>query len=1311
MRAASDEKCGLADKISLHRVMLGLVCSGITLVTWNPGVMRSVPSDTIGVHGNVTSVPAGGLIRKPANFFDLEGTTVRFTPNEEGEYAVAVGDLDWREPGSGPETVSRVLGERDYLTVDLQFPFHFAGQTWTQVYANTNGNLSFQRPEQMNWLQRNPWPDATKRSVAAAIDSRSAAGLEAMIAVLWALYGDTTISVDSTSARTVITWQAVRPTPSNIHYEPLGENSFQVRLYPSGAIEFAYRAVAERDGIVGLFHGSNGRGRTLDTLDAAVGNVALGVLDITRIELIDNGSTLLARMTLAADVPELVAEGTIEYRIFLRFGDIECAVGISVSANGRAAFTWCGARPSVVGSRVHGATIEIPISKTVLNGRDHFSWAADAVWWGAHQYDSLSQHRTVHVGEPDFDLATVGTVAGNVFEVFHYPSIPKRGEEVMSFIYTRVPPNDEITVPFTDFRTDDLYSTGSGSGPINTPVHGIGEWQADPTPGQRFLSDNLLVTMVPLFLGAPNLAETGGSWDRPFRKFGYGVRWIAHEAVHRWVAHLQFRSPRSGHVEDLLANDGCRCHWSKYLHAPAVYPVWPTYSSEPYSEASIMGGAVWSDNGDGTFTREEDGNPLPTGLSALDLYAMGMISPSGVPETFILRDVQETDRRDTVRAARVPIRIEDIVSAMGPRVPAADASRKEFKLGIYLLHENGRPPRADLLERAKAVTAAISEYFARATGGRMQVIPTVAPTTNLRPVTVGRLAPLAIELDQGPVSVEVAGAFRDPDGDRLTYGATSSKPEVVSVSVSKSTVTVTAEAVGTAVVTVTATDIDGSNKTATQKFTVTVGGISSRLFVPIVLRSRGRTPGSLFTSELTLTNRGSTTANIHYTYRASSGGRSGTAVDSLEAGRQRVIPDAIAYLTSLGVAIGSGSAGGTLVAEFSNLSSPSDAAVTVRVATPVEDGSGRAGLAYSGLNLTQLLDGPAWLAGLRQNIQDRSNVAVQHAGDAGEGDITLRVTVFSGDLKAPGTSVVLENRILPPGGFHQYNKILKEAGFDNGYVKVERVAGTAPFYAYGVINDNFNSDGSFVFPVREDALVGRREQTLPVIIETGAFTSELTVTNFSPVAKTLNFRFVAEAVETDDDTASFSLTLQACEQRILPQIVDWLRRQEMEGIGPANRAFAGAVFATVGEGDMSGIVIGARTGAPDKRGGQYGLFYNGVPYGSASVESAWIYGLQQNAENRSNLALVNTGEVNDSSSTFEITIYDGGGESQPTTKSVTLEPGRWTQINGILGNIRQGYVQVQKTSGDNPFVAYGVINDGGRPGERSGDGAFLRNRE
>ena len=484
--------------------------------------------------------------------------------------------------------------------------------------------------------------------------------------------------------------------------------------------------------------------------------------------------------------------------------------------------------------------------------------------------------------------------------------------------------------------------------------------------------------------------------------------------------------------------------------------------------------------------------------------------------------------------------------------------------------------------------------------------------------------------------------------------------------------------------------------------------------MPIVLRSKGQA-GSFFTSELTLTNRGTTTAAIHYTYTAAFGEGSGTAVDSLEAGRQRVIPDAIDYLTSLGVPIGGGSAGGTLMVDFPNLSSASDVFATVRVSTPVEEGRGRAGLAYMGLNPDGLLTSPAFITGLRQNSQDRSNVAVQNAEVAGEEHLTLRVTVFSGDSATAGRSMVLPELTLPPGGFHQYNGILNRAGFDNGYVRVERVSGAAPFYAYGVINDQVNSDGSFVFPVTARSLGSKKGQTLPVIVETRAFNSELTVTNFSTLDKKVNFSFVADAVQTADQIAKFSVALQAGEQSILPNIVNTLRENHVAGVGPAGPAFVGAVFATVAEGDMSGIVIGARTGSPGG-GGQYSVFYNAVPYGSAFSDGAWIYGLQQNGENRSNLALVNTGEVDDSNSVFRLDIYDGdSGAFVKTVSDLTISPRRWFQINSLLAEFapgtRQGYVQIRKISGNNPFLAYGVVNDGGRPGERSGDGAFLLSQE
>ena len=573
----------------------------------------------------------------------------------------------------------------------------------------------------------------------------------------------------------------------------------------------------------------------------------------------------------------------------------------------------------------------------------------------------------------------------------------------------------------------------------------------------------------------------------------------------------------------------------------------------------------------------------------------------------------------------------------------------------------------------------------------------MATTRAALPPTLTRFSP-----SNGPVGtrVNLTGTHFLGSTDVQFNGMSALQFEVISMTSIRAVVPPGATSGPISVVT------SGGTAVSAEPFTVTEGGSDNRLFVPAILTSAGRN-NSFFTSELTLTNRGTEAATLGYTYTTPGGRKIGMATDSLAPGRQRIEPDAIGYLTNLGIPIpASGNRIGTLGVEVSGSST---VGVWARTTTIVPDG--RAGLAYPGIPRDEGFQESVYLCGLRENRQDRSNVAVQNMGDSSDGSLNLRVTIFSGDSAAPGRSMVLPVLSLPPGGFHQYDGILKKAGFDNGYVKVEQVSGTAPYYAYGVINDNFNSDGSFVFPLAESSLVGTSGQTLPVIIETGNYTSELTLTNFSASGKTVDFSFVAEAVHTAGDTTTFSLRLEAGQQIIRPNLVSWLRQQGVTGIGPANRAFVGALFATVAEGDMSGIVIGARTGSPDMRGGQYSLFYNGTPYGSASIDTAWIYGLQQNEENRSNLALVNTGEIDDSSSTFEITIYDGTGKSRPRTKSVTLGPRRWTQENGILGEISQGYIQVRKTSGNNPFVAYGVINDGGRPRERSGDGTFLLSQE
>ena len=97
---------------------------------------------------------------------------------------------------------------------------------------------------------------------------------------------------------------------------------------------------------------------------------------------------------------------------------------------------------------------------------------------------------------------------------------------------------------------------------------------------------------------------------------------------------------------------------------------------------------------------------------------------------------------------------------------------------------------------------------------------TVVPPANQPPVAVGRLPPLRVGVDDSPVTVDVASAFSDPEGDALTYSATSSSPNVVSVAVFGSGVRVTPVAAGTSTVQVTATDPGGLS--ATQSFSVRV---------------------------------------------------------------------------------------------------------------------------------------------------------------------------------------------------------------------------------------------------------------------------------------------------------------------------------------------------------------------------------------------------------------------------------------------------------------------------------------------------------
>ena len=486
--------------------------------------------------------------------------------------------------------------------------------------------------------------------------------------------------------------------------------------------------------------------------------------------------------------------------------------------------------------------------------------------------------------------------------------------------------------------------------------------------------------------------------------------------------------------------------------------------------------------------------------------------------------------------------------------------------------------------------------------------------------------------------------------------------------------------------------------------------VSTRVqrLVPIVLDVDNGS-GAHFTTELDLTNRGTTPAAVTYLYTGSIGSGTGAATETLSPGQQLVVADAISYLRGKGVPIPSGNVGGTLLVTFDGVSDSGVASVTARTttATSAPQPAGAAGLAYASLD--PYADGATSslsLYGLRSNAQDRSNVAVFNTSAL---PVTLKVTASNGD--GTGASTVIDaSTTLPPFGWKQYTRILEGPGYSTGWVTVERVSASGTFGTYGVINDNGTSDGSYVLPVGGAGL--GTYLNVPVLVETSSFVSELVLTNAGAVAATFALTYAESLAPGGGAGGTASIAVPARTQLIFPGAIAELRRRGLS-IGAAGAAsYAGSLHVVATGAPVAQLFAGARTASQSPAGGQFGLFTPAFYPGSEANGSAYVYGLRSDPTNRSNVAVINTAQGASSSPiTLQLQAYDGdsGGVAAGTADSVTLQPGQWSQVSGFLSNkgVKNGWVRITRTSGTAPWIAYGVVNDGGGPGQRTGDGAYV----
>jgi hypothetical protein len=483
-----------------------------------------------------------------------------------------------------------------------------------------------------------------------------------------------------------------------------------------------------------------------------------------------------------------------------------------------------------------------------------------------------------------------------------------------------------------------------------------------------------------------------------------------------------------------------------------------------------------------------------------------------------------------------------------------------------------------------------------------------------------------------------------------------------------------------------------------------------RRLLPIVLDVD--TGSARYRTELALTNRGAGTAAITYRYTASLGGRqgSGTVTDTLAAGRQIIIPDAIDYLRQRGLAIPPSrpgdSQGGTLLVTFSGLSDPDVVSVLARTgsATQAPQPAGWAGLAYPGLSPSEGSTGTVTILGLRQNATDRSNVAVFSVSDE---PVHVRMKAFSGD--GTGRSqVVADDIALPPYGWYQVSGALGPAGISTGWVTLERTSATGSFSAYGVINDNATNDGSFVAPVVERATM-LRNLTVPVIVETSVFASELVLTNRSAKAATLSLAYTESLSPLLSAGGRATVTLAGYEQRIIPGAIDFLRKNGVALAPSGSGGFAGTLRIEVEGPPISEVFAGARTAAASPSGGEFGLFTAPIYPGEEGFSGTVVLpGLRRDDASRTNIAVANVGGTSEGAATIQLSVVGSGGGPRITT-SITLGPGQWKQLPlSQFAGVSNGWAEVSRTDGSAPWIAYAVVNDGndsGGPG--TGDGAYV----
>jgi len=437
-----------------------------------------------------------------------------------------------------------------------------------------------------------------------------------------------------------------------------------------------------------------------------------------------------------------------------------------------------------------------------------------------------------------------------------------------------------------------------------------------------------------------------------------------------------------------------------------------------------------------------------------------------------------------------------------------------------------------------------------------------------------------------------------------------------------------------------------------------VGSAPVESWIPAVARTDG-VGESVWRSDVGLLNRSSSTNAVHLRFH-----RGNQPLDrefEMAPGESLMIPDVVDWF---------GRSGSGPLQVFSS------EALTVTSRTFNQSLEGTFGQSLDGVTATGGLESgeSAVLMQLREDDSTRSNIGILNQWRR---SARVEVELYDGE----GSLVIRRTRDIPAQQTAQLNRPFFKLGgrndVESGYAVITVLSGQ-DVYVYGSVIDNATGDPTAI-PMKIGS--GADRQWIAAAAHGGGahgsvWRTDVCLLNLSSDAISTEVTFH----RNNGETGSLPVDLANGQQIVIGDIV----------------AQVGSTGSGAVEINSDGNLLASSRTYNAGTEGTFGLFLDGVPPQAMAGEGedVWMSQLQQNTAFRTNIGLVNSGDVE---ARVRILLYEPSG-SELVSRWKTLEPGTWMQLQEPFArlagrsDIVSGSARVEVTSGSG-VIAYASVID------------------